>query len=42
MLHFGCLAYILYHNMTVWFLAGNGINVSIAAGSIKLHMPGVK
>ena len=30
------------YNMTVWILAGNGINFSLAAGLITLHMPGVK
>ena len=31
-----------YYNMTVWILAGNYISFTIAAGLIKLHMPGVK
>ena len=31
-----------HHNMTVWILARNDINVSMAAGLIRLHMPGVK
>ena len=31
-----------YNSMNVWILAGNGINFSIAAGLIRLHMPGVK
>ena len=30
------------YNMTVWILAGNYISVTIAAGLIRLHMPGVK
>ena len=32
----------LNHNMTVWILARNDINFSMAAGLIRLHMPGVK
>ena len=32
----------IYYNMTVWILAGNCINFSMAAGLIRLHMPGVK
>ena len=31
-----------YYNMTVWILAGNYISFTIAAGLIRLHMPGVK
>ena len=31
-----------YYNMTVWILAGNNISFTIAAGLIRLHMPGVK
>ena len=31
-----------YYNMTVWILAGNYISITIAAGLIMLHMPGVK
>ena len=31
-----------YNNMRVWILVGKGINFSIAAGLIMLHMPGVK
>ena len=31
-----------YYNMTVWILAGKYINFAIAAGLIRLHMPGVK
>ena len=31
-----------YYNMTVWILARNDINLSMAAGLIRLHMPGVK
>ena len=31
-----------YYNMTVWILAQNDINFSMAAGLIRLHMPGVK
>ena len=30
------------NNMTVWILAGNYISFAIAAGLIRLHMPGVK
>ena len=30
------------YNMTVWILAGNYISFTIAAGLIRLHMPGVK
>ena len=30
-----------YYHMTVWILAGNGINLSIAAGLIRLHMRSV-
>ena len=33
---------ICYYNMTVWILAGNYISFTIAAGLIRLHMPGVK
>ena len=33
---------ITYYNMTVWILARNDINFSMAAGLIRLHMPGVK
>ena len=33
---------ILHYNMTVWNLARNDINFTIAAGLIRLHMPGVK
>ena len=32
----------MYYNMTVWILAGNYISFTIAAGLIRLHMPGVK
>ena len=32
----------LYYNMTVWILAGNYISFTIAAGLIRLHIPGVK
>ena len=31
-----------YYNMTVWILAGYYISFTIAAGLIRLHMPGVK
>ena len=31
-----------HYNMTVWILARNDINFSMAAGLIRLHMPGVK
>ena len=31
-----------YYNMTVWIWAGNYISFTIAAGLIRLHMPGVK
>ena len=34
--------YIKDYNMTVWILAGNYISFTIAAGLIRLHMPGVK
>ena len=30
------------YNMTVWILAGNYISFTIAAGLIRLHMPGVE
>ena len=30
------------YNMTVWILAQNDINFTMAAGLIRLHMPGVK
>ena len=30
------------YNMTVWIWAGIYISFTIAAGLIKLHMPGVK
>ena len=30
------------YNMNVWILAGNYISFTIAAGLIRLHMPGVK
>ena len=33
---------ISYYNITVWILAGNYITFTIAAGLIRLHMPGVK
>ena len=33
---------VWYYNMTVWILAGNYISFTIAAGLIRLHMPGVK
>ena len=32
----------MHYNMTVWILAGNYISFTIAAGLIRLHMPGVK
>ena len=32
----------IYYNMTVMILAGNEINFVIAAGLIRLHMPGGK
>ena len=35
-------AMMVYYNMTVWILAGNYISFTIAAGLIRLHMPGVK
>ena len=34
--------YTVNYNMTVWSLAGNYISFTIAAGLIRLHMPGVK
>ena len=39
---FDWLGIILYFNMTVWILVGNYISLTIAAGLIRLHMPGVK
>ena len=33
---------VVNYNMTVWILAGNYISFTIAAGLIRLHMPGVK
>ena len=33
---------VKYYNMIVWILAGNCISFTIAAGLIRLHMPGVK
>ena len=33
---------VSYYNMTVWILVGNYISFTIAAGLIRLHMPGVK
>ena len=33
---------VRYYNMTVWIVAGNYISFTIAAGLIRLHMPGVK
>ena len=33
---------VMNYNMTVWILARNDINFSMAAGLIRLHMPGVK
>ena len=30
------------YNMTVWIWTGNYISFTIAAGLIRLHMPGVK
>ena len=33
---------VTYYNMTVWILARKEINFSMAAGLIRLHMPGVK
>ena len=37
-----CRVIVPYYNMTVWILARNDINLSMAAGLIRLHMPGVK
>ena len=37
-----CRSVIYYYNMTVWIWAGNNISFTIAAGLIRLHMPGVK
>ena len=34
--------YEINYNMTVWILAGNYISFTIAAGLIRLHMPGIK
>ena len=39
---FRCGGIINHYNMTVWILAGNYISFTIAAGLIRLHMPGVK
>ena len=39
-LHWKCI--VSNYNMTVWILAGNYIGFTIAAGLIRLHMPGVK
>ena len=36
------VTYIQNYNMTVWILARKDINFSMAAGLIRLHMPGVK
>ena len=33
---------IVNYNMTVWIWAGNYISFTIAAGLIRLQMPGVK
>ena len=33
---------LILYNMTVWIFAGNYISFTIAAGFIRLHMPGVK
>ena len=33
---------VRHYNMTVWILARNDITFSMAAGLIRLHMPGVK
>ena len=33
---------IKYYDMNVWISARNDINFSMAAGLIRLHMPGVK
>ena len=33
---------VFNYNMTVWILARKEINFSMAAGLIRLHMPGVK
>ena len=38
----GILGMDKYYNMTVWILARKEINFSMAAGLIRLHMPGVK
>ena len=39
----GTTLYTIDHcNITVWILAGNYISFTIAAGLIRLHMPGVK
>ena len=37
-----CKVLVRYYNMTVRILARNDINFSMAAGLIRLHMPGVK
>ena len=33
---------VVNYNLTVWILAGNYISFTIAAGLIRLLMPGVK
>ena len=38
----GTLTLGTHYNMTVWILAGNIIKFSIAAGFIRLHVPGIK
>ena len=39
-----CIVYDMfkYYNMIVWIWAGNYISFTMAAGFIRLHMPGVK
>ena len=41
-LHEFSLQVTIDYNMTVWIWAGNYISFTIAAGLIRLHMPGVK
>ena len=36
------LSLVIVYNRTVWIWAGNYISFTIAAGLIRLHMPGVK
>ena len=40
--YIGLVDLVSDYNMTVWILARKEINFSMAAGLIRLHMPGVK